>query len=185
MGRSKRGSVDRTPGPYTPAFTPDVLVIEIPLMTARYPSRNAEVSGSQNYGTKSPEYAKLFATVCAAAEDAVARGWQMVDLPCDFTVTRIVPDFRVRDAMNLGGTEANGLTRGRVWADDTLGTPAHVDVQVNPGGDDRVIIIVRRMFERPGRPRAPRSVQERRPRGRRRASAEDSLPLTVRAGEQR
>lgn len=156
---------EHTPGPYTIAQTADVLVIEVPLETSTYPSRNHE-HGPMNFSAKSDEYRILFLTIQRAAEEAVSRGWIPIDTPCDFTLTRICRDARVRDALNLGGCEANALTKGGAWTDDTLGAPSHLDIQVDPRGPDRLVLILRRIYSTSSTPRAARPPAIRRRRGR-------------------
>jgi hypothetical protein len=153
------------------AMTRDALMIEIPLSTTTYPSRNHELGGGRRYSAKSNAYKILFRAVVDAAICAREHGWQTIDTPCDFSVTRYCSDFRVRDAMNLGGCEANALTQGLAWTDDTLGAPAHVDIQIDPDGYDRVLIILRRQYSRDREPRAARPITRKRKRGRSRDSS--------------
>jgi hypothetical protein len=143
----KANTSDWLPGEYQLAVTPDVLVISIPLVHGIYPSRNAENSGSGRYSAKNQSYAKLFATVEAAAREAVNQGWKTINTHCDFYVTRYVRDERQRDAANIASCEANGLTRGGAWTDDSLAAPAHFDIQCDPEGEDRISIIIMRRFQ--------------------------------------
>jgi hypothetical protein len=172
MAMKSKAATSVTAHPYTIAQTKDVLVIEIPLRWSRYPGRNDEIHGGAKFARKSEWYNRLFETVKRAAEEAVAAGWIPLETHCDFSVRRICSDWRVRDAMNLGGCEANALTKGGAWTDDTLGAPAHVDVQVEEGGQDRIELILRRQYPRDPKPRAARPIVAKRQRGRSRARAE-------------
>ncbi|TAM91137.1 hypothetical protein EPN42_04560 [bacterium] len=142
MGRYPRACV----GPYELRWTRDLLQLAIPLQHASYPSVNHTGTGLVRAGTKTAAYQDLFATVEAAAAEAVEQGWIPIDAPCRAWITRYCADARIRDALNLGTCEANALTRGGVWLDDRWGHPITLDTQVDLDGPDRILIVIQRCF---------------------------------------
>lgn len=171
------------------AVTPDALIIIVPLRDevrdrkteptrpARYPTVNHQVRGAASYGRKTVDYEALFADVADAGREAVRLGWQTIVYPCRTRIYRFVTDHLVRDALNLGGCEANALTASGVWSDDSVGRPIELDILVDPAGPDRVFIEIVRIPPPPGiAPRAPRPKIAKRSRGRRRAALTGGEP---------
>lgn len=152
------------PYPFTLALTRDVLVIEVELSDGKYPSAN-DGGGAMRFAAKSDVYKRLAATVDKAGSEAVMRGWQTVKTQAEYRVVRVAADRRVRDAANIGGCEANSLSRSRVWSDDCVAAPVSFDVQVDTAGPDRVNIIVMRVHQRNETVREARPVIPKRARG--------------------
>lgn len=163
-----------------------VVIVERP---ARYPSAKSQSANAATYGRKTIDVRVLALDVEAAAEAALAAGWQPIDKVggARATVTRYVPDGRVFDAWSLGQVEADALTRTGVWNDDSLPTPVSLDVQPNDHGTDRVVVIVQRLTTaEDARTRKPRPRIKRRVRGVHSAVAERSeIPGPVSTPEAR
>lgn len=139
----------------------DVLVLVVPLRYGLgYPTVNMAGANGHRAGKKSPAYKALAYDVEEAARAAVDAGWKMVEYPCLFICTYYSPHNRVVDGINIGGCEANALTRAGVWADDTLARHPLPGYEPNDPGPERVVIIVQRRAPPVGAvPRAPRKVK--------------------------
>jgi len=144
----------------------DVLVVTA-FVPGAYPSVNAVGRDSFRGGRKSPEYVDLFAAVRDAAEAETARiGWVCAEYPCDVSVTFYHRDKRRRDCSNLAKTELDALTAAGVWVDDTLARAVHLDIEYDPAGESRVVIVVRRKFAVHVAQVSPLLAKARRTRGR-------------------
>ena len=124
----------------------DVLTISVPL-ASRYPSVNHLGRDGVRAGRKTPEYHALFAAVKEAAEREIVRtGWTTAHDCVDTSVVLYRTTQRWQDPQNIGKVELDSLTAAKVWADDHLAKPWHTDIEYDPNGPDRVVIILRRRF---------------------------------------
>lgn len=113
-----------------------------------YPSANGQQRGALRFSAKTQEYRRLAEAIERAAKAALADGWNPVTILAEFRITRVAPDRRVRDAMNLGQAEANALTRAGAWSDDCVAAPVLLDTQYDPAGPSRVRIEITRIYQR-------------------------------------
>ena len=124
----------------------DVLVVSAPV-PGRYASVNHLGSGAHRGGKKTPEYHDLFNAVVAAAEAEMQRvAWRIADYPCAVAITLYHRNGIFPDALNIGKCEFDALTAAGVWIDDKYGRPATADTELDPDGDPRVVIVIRRRF---------------------------------------
>lgn len=125
----------------------DVLVITVPVPAGTYPSVNHTGRGVFKKGRKTDEYHELFNAVKTAAEEEMARiGWETATDYCWTSITRYKSTRRKQDVGNLGKCESDALTAAGVWIDDDRAAPVSLDIEYDPAGPDRVVIIVRRRF---------------------------------------
>ena len=137
--------------------SPDVLWLTIPLRGA-YASFNALDKMDRR---KSPAYLDLFRDTREAARAEMARiGWTTATFRCEVSVIRYCADRGQKDASNVGKAELDALSpstaqqhvRDRcatfpgVWRNDSLARPYHADIEYDPAGPDRIVIIIRRRF---------------------------------------
>jgi hypothetical protein len=149
----------------------DALIVTAPV-PGRYPTVNSLGSDGFRGGKKSIEYHDLFTAVKDNAESEMLRtGWTMATYYCAVSATLYRNTKRKIDAGNLLKCEADALTAAGVWADDYLARPNTLDVEYDPNGESRVVIIIRRRFPdafdapkverlRPSRPKGPIAVEQ-------------------------
>lgn len=138
----------------------DVLVLTVTIDGA-YASANAVSDHGATRGKKSPAYLELFRSVREAARAAMAAtGWETAHDPCEVQVVRYHATRRLADAPNLGKVECDALEPSTpheeerdkcdpfpgVFANDDLVRPYSADVEYDPAGPDRVVVIIRRRF---------------------------------------
>lgn len=158
---------------------PDVLVITVPIVGA-YASTNDVGKIDRR---KSPAYKDLFRNTREIARAEMARvGWLPATFNCDVSIVRYTPTLQRRDASNLGKAELDALSpstaqqilRDRcepfagVWTNDELARPFHADVQYDPNGEDRIVVVIRRRFPDP----PPKPAAEQRPENARKGPAQ-------------
>jgi hypothetical protein len=156
---------------------PDTLTLTV-FVDGAYASMNAIDRMDRR---KSPAYLDLFRSVREAARLEVERiGWTPAEHFVQAQVVRYVTNLRGfnADAGNIGKCELDALApstpaqeqRDRcapfagVWTNDRLARPWSADIEFDPAGPDRVVILLRRRFPSPtetkerARPRASRVV---------------------------
>lgn len=123
----------------------DVLVVTAPL-GARYPSQNHTGADGARFGKKSPEYHDLFAAVADAARAEIERtGWACASFYVEASCTLYRRADRI-DPSNVGKCEFDALTAAGAWASDKLARPVHLEVEIDPEGDERVVLVLRRRY---------------------------------------
>ncbi len=124
----------------------DVLVITVPIV-GRYASVNALGRDGLAYGRKSAAYRILFEATQTAAEAAIAAsGWATATYFVDTQLVLYRSRYRRQDAGNAGKCEFDALTAAKVWTDDSLALPVSLDLELDPSGPDRAVIVLRRRF---------------------------------------
>lgn len=122
----------------------DVLVVTVPI-AARYPSVNHTGQDGMRTGRKSPEYRELFAAIKESAEIEMAHfGWSKATDLVHTTIVLYRSTKRRQDAGNVAKCELDALTVAGVWEDDSLAKPVVLDIEYDPSGPDRVVIILRK-----------------------------------------
>jgi hypothetical protein len=165
----------------------DVLVVTVPIAGA-YASMN---SLDRIDRRKSPAYLDLFRDTRELTRRAIEeQGWSTREYFVETQVVRYTRDLRAfnGDAGNIGKAELDALSPSTaqqerrdgckpfagVWVNDRLARPYRADIEYDPDGIERVVIIMRRRFPDPAgtRKRSPGKavIQE---------SAEMVAPLTV------
>ena len=125
----------------------DVLTITVPT-PAHYPTVNTMWATSARRGKKIPSYHILFDAVYEAAKAEMARtGWQTADYYVETKGVLYVTSARaVPDPSNCMKCENDAMTAAKVWRDDALARPCSVDIEYDPDGVGRVVIMLRRRF---------------------------------------
>jgi hypothetical protein len=160
----------------------DVLVISVPVDGA-YAGVN-DVAAGWGAAKKSPAYLSLFRDVREAARAEMTRtGWETATYACAVEVVRYYRTLRIGDADGLAKVPIDALSpstphqeaRDRsapfagVWVNDRLARPLRADVEYDPDGEDRLVIVVRRRFPDP-------LAAEKRPRSARRTPMAANTP---------
>jgi hypothetical protein len=138
----------------------DVVTFTV-VIAGRYPSVNHTHADGFRGGKKSPEYLDLKLAVRAAAQaEMKCVGWtQPASWYVAIDLTRVVPDRRRRDPMNMGKAELDALRPAEprdpdfdpadpfpgLYVDDDLALVVP-RIELEVGGIDRLIITARRCY---------------------------------------
>ena len=124
----------------------DVLVV-VALVPGAYPTVNHLGKDGQRGGRKSVEYHDLGKAVKDAAEAEIARvGWVTSTYPCAVSFTLYHRTGIFPDVDNIPKCPNDFLAVAGVFTTDKLARPVVVDVEYDPDGPARLVIIVRRRF---------------------------------------
>jgi hypothetical protein len=127
----------------------DVFSITVEVPAGAYPSVNSLGRNGHRAGKKTAQYHELGRRVKAAAADEMERsGWEMATYDCKGWIVRYITDRRIMDASNIGKGEMDFLQGAGVVANDSLIRPITKDIQLDPIGPDRIVILLIRLYPR-------------------------------------
>jgi hypothetical protein len=127
----------------------DVFSVMIPVPDGPYPSVNSLGVNGHRAGRKTPQYHELGKSIVEAAHYEMARtGWKQATYPVAGWLIRYTTTRRVLDPSNCGKCELDFLEKAGVVENDTLIRPITKDLQFDPKGPDRIVIILLRLYPR-------------------------------------
>ena len=138
----------------------DVFVITVPVPKGTYPSVNHVGGNGFRGGFKSHEYRTLGKSVLEAAQEEMNRvGWQTATYYVSGSITRYQTTRIHSDPSNLGKCEWDFLEKAGVVENDTLIRPTVKDIQYDPDGVDRIVIVLQRLYPRAADTIKPKDVR--------------------------
>ena len=75
-------------------------------------------------------------------------GWEMATYDCKGWIVRYITERRILDASNIGKGEMDFLQGAGVVANDSFIRPITKDIQFDPKGPDRIVIVLLRLYPR-------------------------------------
>lgn len=127
----------------------DVFSITVDVPEGAYPSVNSLGGNGHRAGRKTSQYHELGRRVKAAAAAEIERsGWAMATYDCHGWIVRYITERRIMDASNIAKGEMDFLQGAGVVANDSLIRPITKDIQFDPSGPDRIVIILLRLYPR-------------------------------------
>ena len=127
----------------------DIFTITVPVPKGTYPSSNNMGGNGFRGGFKTREYKALGQSVLDASIAEMQRiGWDTATYYVSGSITRYQKTRIHSDPSNLGKCECDFLEKAGVVLNDTLIRPIAKDIQYDPDGEDRIVIVLQRLYTR-------------------------------------